>query len=633
MVGNMTRKLFLAAVAAASLLLAACGSTESGTFTLRLEHQDCLGNDVLENALNLEVTVSGPGMEDVVGAGKKEDGGLDLGEIPAGKDRVATVRAINGAGALWAIGRSEKFEVVADQDREVVVPMVGLNQTHPTATGANECTTLSTARAGHSAAAFANGRVLVVGGFVVNQEAEGPKFTYLDTVEMYDPATGGFQSLGALPSICGPNGDESCARAFAPALVQATNKGERLLVIGGEYRDEAGTPLSRGEILAFEPATGEWTAIKLQQPRRHHTATLLDGTVFIVGGLGNPANEGELPPVVGPTELLEKNSINTQVGKVSVPRAFHGAVALNKELFIAGGLDATLGLPPKVLRISYGNRDQQTEGVPLGDLGNDGVIGPSLTIHARRLVVIGGIVPVAKDAFLGSLDLLARVPNFAAGPEGRGWKGVVLPLDSGAAGKQALDNTYPLTIDRSFACTAKIDENRFLVAGGLNPVGQVVINNSSVEVLTWVDKSVCLPGPFDAKNEPITCDSDTQCSSPTKCVSGKCRLACTSDAGCGTKGVCVDGYCAGNVENPDHRCSSAATACFAGSKCVEDGEFDSALIGGSTAASSKLIDARAWGACTTLSADQILITGGISGSPDRAVLGAAEIYEITHAGR
>lgn len=614
----MTRKLSFAAVGAASLLLAACGSTESGTVTLALQHEDCQGVDVLPNSGQVEVTVTGPGMDDVTGSAEIGKNGLSLGDIPAGKDRQVTVRVTAGT-TLRAVGHSEKFAVKATEDVTVSVPMVGLNRLHPTATAANECT-MPASRAGQSAAAFSDGRALLVGGIQFAAGDTAP--TYLSTVELYEPSTGAFRALPDLPAICGVDGNESCARAFAPGLVQPlTSSKERFLVIGGEYRDAEGHPRARGEILAFDPATETWSTIEMKHARRFHTATLLVNNdvrdVVIIGGFGNPAdNETEIP-VVGSMEVLKKGDFTDtrDITIGSVPRALHAAIAYGGgTIVVAGGVDGTGVMPTTVLKVVVGN----AESAYPQQLAN-GVIGPSLATFLNQLVVVGGVRPL--DASYDFTDPLAGFPQ-DAGPTGTGSSGEQVSLVEGTPGLRAAE--FPLAIQRAFACSAPIDRTHVLVAGGIAPNGGVISGESSAEILTWVDESQCVP--FSER----PCTANTECNHPSTCVDGACLIVCTDDSPCGTKGSCQDGYCKSDLTIAAHRCTAGDGGCFAGSVCQEAGHLDRSNIG-SNSQESKLLKARAWGSCTRLSDDQILISGGVSEYTE--TLGEAEIYEIMNAGR
>lgn len=638
----MTRKLPFAAVAAASLLLAACGPKESGTITLTLERYDCRQADALENADRIEVTVRGPGMEELSASGDVDAGTLSLPEIPAGADREVTVKGTSAGGTVLAIGHSGKFTVKADEDLAVPVPMAVLNRFHPTESPATgECTVQSAPRAGHSAASFGDGRTVLVGGFQLTGSDTVPLFRYLDTVELYDPATGEFRELPPLPSLCG-SGTESCARAFAPAMVQKNARGrERLLVIGGEYRDEAGAPLARGELLILDPdpgtdpSTWTWKVVPLQFARRFHTATLLgNGDVLVVGGFGNPATAGDPIPVVEATELIKASSTTdtmagTSPSSYSVARALHGAAAIGNEVVIAGGVDETGTLPLEVLQFGSAGGSRLSGALSVG------VIGPTVAahgtvrgtspqaVHETVVAVVGGVTDPEPASFLsdplGVFDPTQSVP--VLGLEGGSFTGQAVTLTDGEPAARAVGERFPNWAPRSFACSARIDDDRLLIAGGLSLTGGVAEGGATAEVLVWVDQSQCVP--------KTGCEYDSHCGGGAKCVDGSCLLACTEDAEC-LRGSCVDRVCKSDLANPAHRCTGAGlNGCFAGATCDEVGKFDQSFVG--VQGNSRLLENRAWGACSSLSADQILISGGVGSG--NTVLGTAELYEIMHAGR
>jgi Galactose oxidase, central domain len=117
-------------------------------------------------------------------------------------------------------------------------------------------------RAGHTATALADGRVLIVGGFP--SEASPP----LATAEVYDPATGRFE----------PTGPMSTRRAEHTAT-RLRDGG--VLVAGGA---NGSGMLAGAEI--YDPATGGFAPVApLPGPRSIHGATLLgDGRVLVAGG-------------------------------------------------------------------------------------------------------------------------------------------------------------------------------------------------------------------------------------------------------------------------------------------------------------------------------------------------------------
>jgi len=121
---------------------------------------------------------------------------------------------------------------------------------------------LSVPRAGHTATALADGRVLVVGGF------SGERQPPLATAEVYSPATGRFE----------PTGPVSVRRAEHTAT---RLRDGRVLIAGGANGSNV---LAGAEI--YDPSTGRFAAAaSLPGPRSIHGATLLgDGRVLVAGG-------------------------------------------------------------------------------------------------------------------------------------------------------------------------------------------------------------------------------------------------------------------------------------------------------------------------------------------------------------
>lgn len=118
------------------------------------------------------------------------------------------------------------------------------------------------ARTNHTATLLPNGKVLVVGGVVVN--------TYLKTAELYDPATGTWSLTGSM--------------TFARANHTATLlKNGKVLVTGGQA-DAFGNYPATAEI--YNPVNGTWSPTNIMNGGRiMHTATLLkNGKVFVAGG-------------------------------------------------------------------------------------------------------------------------------------------------------------------------------------------------------------------------------------------------------------------------------------------------------------------------------------------------------------
>jgi hypothetical protein len=123
---------------------------------------------------------------------------------------------------------------------------------------------MTTGRAGHSAALLPDGRVLVAGG-----EGDDPDSPPLGT-EMFDPATGRFS----------PAGNLSAARDSHSAVVLRDG---RVLVVGGEAPSQrVGVPSTE----IFDPASGRWSAGPMLTPA-FYAATVMrlrNGKVLVFGG-------------------------------------------------------------------------------------------------------------------------------------------------------------------------------------------------------------------------------------------------------------------------------------------------------------------------------------------------------------
>src|SRR6266496_1113539 len=169
------------------------------------------------------------------------------------------------------------------------------------------------ARAGHTATLLPSGKVLVAGG----QNAD----RYLNSAELYDPAgNGGVGAWTATRRL-------DTARVSHTATLLATGK---VLVAGG-YNSGY---LSSAEL--YDPATGSWsyTTRSLNTARTSHTATLLpSGKVLVAGGLGNVA------VIVNSAELYDPATCMWTLTRIlHVARYGHTATLLpSGKVLVAGG--------------------------------------------------------------------------------------------------------------------------------------------------------------------------------------------------------------------------------------------------------------------------------------------------------
>jgi hypothetical protein len=221
-----------------------------------------------------------------------------------GNDRVLVTGGYSsGEGAVFGISRSaEIWDPRTNQFRLLA-------------------STMTTARAGHSATLLPDGRVLIVGGLSVDA---GYEFA-----EVFDPATETFTVFAAV--------DNRERGLHATAQLPDGS----VLVLGGET--ETTQPLA--SVVQFGNDTSR-TLANLVRPRTLvESAVARDGTVFLFGGEVGPGNVT--------TDTAEAYSVSTggrPIASLPGPRVGHTATWLPDGRFlIAGGEDADGRLVPTVL--------------------------------------------------------------------------------------------------------------------------------------------------------------------------------------------------------------------------------------------------------------------------------------------
>ena len=172
-------------------------------------------------------------------------------------------------------------------------------------------TSMSVARAGHTATALPDGSVLVVGGFTTAENR-------IAGAEMFDPTEERFRTI-APPNVM---------RQSHSATLLPNGK---VLVAGGY--DGASRYRSSAEL--FDPATGRFTPTgSMTTPRAGHAAVLLlDGRVLVIGGVGAGWT------FLSSAEIYDPRTGGfTATGGMSVPRESEPAVRLaDGRVLVVGG--------------------------------------------------------------------------------------------------------------------------------------------------------------------------------------------------------------------------------------------------------------------------------------------------------
>ena len=169
------------------------------------------------------------------------------------------------------------------------------------------------ARFSHTATLLRNGKVLVAGGMSRNG-------VWLDSAELYDPATGRFTTARPLHS----------ERAGAMATLLANGK---VLIVGGN--DGSGKSLATAEI--YDPDTGNFTSTgSMNTPRGHGIAVLLKtGRVLIAGGSASGDDDQLTTAEIYDPATGVFNPTGSMHGRRS---AFTAVTLKDGRVLVAGGL-------------------------------------------------------------------------------------------------------------------------------------------------------------------------------------------------------------------------------------------------------------------------------------------------------
>jgi|SRR5215510_12799538 len=185
---------------------------------------------------------------------------------------------------------------------------------------------MSVPRAGHTATLLHNGMVLVTGGLDQMECFPSCIPPVFASAELYDPKTGSWS----------PTGSMSTARAQHSAVLLNDGK---VLIAGGFSNSEV---LSSAEI--YDPKSGIWVATGSMSHARfsHIFSQLHGGEILVCGGYDNSGNP------LGSAELYDQHDGSwSATGSMNIARGFHRAVRLHNGLvLVAGGINVPFPLPP-----------------------------------------------------------------------------------------------------------------------------------------------------------------------------------------------------------------------------------------------------------------------------------------------
>ena len=247
-------------------------------------------------------------------------------------------------------------------------------------------------RFSHTATLLQNGKVLIAGGM----ERSG---VWLDSAELFDPATGRFTPLDRMKA----------RRSGATATLLRNGK---VLIAGGN--DSAGSSLRSAEL--FDPASGRFVSTgDMNAPRAHATAILLkSGQVLIAGG--NAAGESDQ---LANAEIYDPDTGRFfPVGSMNIGRSYFTAVALHDgRVLLAGGLSGGK-YPYRQVEDTAEIYDPKTGRFTLtGSLSTPRFRHGAALLSDGRVLIVGGSNENGRQYKYSSTEIYdPRSGRFSAGP-------------------------------------------------------------------------------------------------------------------------------------------------------------------------------------------------------------------------
>lgn len=248
------------------------------------------------------------------------------------------------------------------------------------------------ARFSHTATLLQNGKVLIAGGM----ERNG---VWLDSAELWDPATERFTPVGRMQA----------RRSGATATLLRNGK---VLIAGGS--DGAGSSLGSAEL--FDPSSGQFvSAAEMTVPRSHATAVLLkSGQVLIAGG-GAAGDRDQLTSA----EIYDPETGRfLPAGSMNIGRSYYTAVVLSDgRVLLAGGFSGGK-YPYRQVEDTAEIYDPKTGHFTLtGNLSTPRYKHGAALLPDGRVLVVGGSNENGRQYTYSSTEIYDPVNGrFSAGP-------------------------------------------------------------------------------------------------------------------------------------------------------------------------------------------------------------------------
>lgn len=172
----------------------------------------------------------------------------------------------------------------------------------------------------HPATAVVDGKIYVMGG-------GGPFFASLNSVEVFDPATGSWSPAAPMPT-------------YRSGAVTAVIDG-KIWVVGGGFLQENRKFKFLPTVEIYDPTKDGWeTGPDMDQPHDYPACAELDGTIYIIAGHHPDATEGgpSTDPAFGYTERLAPGADRWErVADLPIPRFAPMGFTWNGKIHAIGG--------------------------------------------------------------------------------------------------------------------------------------------------------------------------------------------------------------------------------------------------------------------------------------------------------
>ncbi|HZR46080.1 MAG TPA: kelch repeat-containing protein [Candidatus Manganitrophaceae bacterium] len=173
--------------------------------------------------------------------------------------------------------------------------------------------------------------VSVYGGRIYSFGGGGPAFKSLNLSEVYDPSTDRWSSLRPMPTF----------RSGAAAVTI----GNAIYIIGGGFKKPDGKFKFLTTVEVYYPEEDRWEAgPDLLQPHDYPAFTLLDGTIYLIGGHHPNATEGgpQTDPAFSFSERWSPGMKSwEEFPPMLTPRFAASGVAVGNALWVLGGVAFT----------------------------------------------------------------------------------------------------------------------------------------------------------------------------------------------------------------------------------------------------------------------------------------------------